>query len=800
MDDNNDDAIAPATTTTTTLSIEENVDEEDFFAAAAVLDDEDAFLQNLLSRCSHVMDDDDDDVDNLLRKDFNAVHMFVQENAKVPNISFSVDRKQPKGVTDADSPVLSGMDLMEKFFGANHRTSSALAYSSKPDSLAATAATTPVATAIESTSALLASLDSSTSLMSTKSTVALSASTSTPSIESDASAACANKENLETRAKDSIVEAEGYDTPYENSTANIDAATTNVTIDSTAVAIAAAAAAAASAGTPFSLQPLGAAIMRSYPLPIPFLSSSVTIPPHGLHSKSTTVVNHNTRINSHTPAKIHLDASRDKITTTSANQFGFGRNHFVPSVPRPPSVPKKGSSLIATSLTKDVSKSGNRHNNDSNQHMKSKNGRKNLVTSTAAAPVNEAYERKKQRAKDGRVKLNEAIDHLSLAMGLASTQSMKRSRTIASLEVSDQPTFESMANCIKIAEGAKKWERPTFIGAAANMIEGLNLQCESLMRECLRLKENLSHPSYQNIAEDDDAKHLRLKYLQPSPATNIEPSIKRQKLEKARNTSSRSQFSSISSNTCIMLSISSFLDPHSLIKCLSVSKGWTEINVFRSDEIWEHLSARRFGRKLINYLAHDKLRWIDNFRTMAKRKILPVLRMKMTGVTCMAGVHAGVSVVERSNGYLNCSVKVKSKEDGGTMYTSLPVVELKIVIQNTDFPYGCIIIPDQTLSIDCSTRRKGEQIIEVLHDERFTKRSKMLVDGEEIDGTTSHRRTICSLALFETVALTAYFHAKGCSTIKKFLSKANFVKVLIEARNRTIPVCIPIGAEEGVCE
>lgn len=205
-------------------------------------------------------------------------------------------------------------------------------------------------------------------------------------------------------------------------------------IDSTAVAIAAAAAAASTFGQTSSFP-----IMRSYPLPIPVLLNG-----EGSFSKEkSSDVLKNKRLFSSPKMPLRLDASRQKTgNSISANQFGFGKNHVVPSIPRPPvpnTIQKRNSSTRKSSL-------------------EAKKGQKSSGREESSTAANEAYERKKQRAKEGRVKLNEAIDNLSIQMSLAGSESLKRSRNHATVNP-QRSTLDAMALCIKVADGAKKWDR-----------------------------------------------------------------------------------------------------------------------------------------------------------------------------------------------------------------------------------------------------------------------------------------------------------------------------------------------------
>jgi hypothetical protein len=80
---------------------------------------------------------------------------------------------------------------------------------------------------------------------------------------------------------------------------------------------------------------------------------------------------------------------------------------------------------------------------------------------TCSSPPNAgaAYERKKQRAKDARIKLNEAIEHLSISMSLAGSQSKHRNTLLSRLVMTTESRAKSLQTsdeCAKLAEQAKK--------------------------------------------------------------------------------------------------------------------------------------------------------------------------------------------------------------------------------------------------------------------------------------------------------------------------------------------------------
>jgi hypothetical protein len=137
------------------------------------------------------------------------------------------------------------------------------------------------------------------------------------------------------------------------------------------------------------------------------------------------------------------------------------------------------------------------------------------------------------------------------------------------------------------------------------------------------------------------------------------------------------------------------------------------------------------------------------------------------------------------------------------MYSSLPVVELRFLIQNTgsaDYP---IVLKEQTITVDASTRRRGEEMKEIEWDGRFQK-TLLNLDGTPRAATsTDHNPNhdvvgeLCRLRLFESVILTVHIHARGCPTTSKFQQKSNFTKVLVKVSGTTLPLVIPFIRESG---
>lgn len=150
-------------------------------------------------------------------------------------------------------------------------------------------------------------------------------------------------------------------------------------------------------------------------------------------------------------------------------QYGFGPKHVVPGCPPPE---KRGAGSARGSAA-------------SSPLMGPSSTRTSPITTSGGANgvphQGEAYERKKQRAKAARVKLNESIERLSIAIHLAGTQSKQRRTQWQALPVASnnsnadtnrQASLGLLQECMQVAESAKKWDRPSFVGAAASLIQG----------------------------------------------------------------------------------------------------------------------------------------------------------------------------------------------------------------------------------------------------------------------------------------------------------------------------------------
>lgn len=171
--------------------------------------------------------------------------------------------------------------------------------------------------------------------------------------------------------------------------------------------------------------------------------------------------------------------------------------------------------------------------------------------------------------------------------------------------------------------------------------------------------------------------------------------------------------------------------------------------------------------------------------------------MTLLGEARLPGkISAWCFMVERSNGETLRSVERPPDVPGTGSYASLPVVQLWIVLQNTGIHDESIVVKEQTIAVDASTRRRGEELKEIEWDSRFHKRVLNL-DGSVYKACDSRHgeqtyREMCRLGLFDSLVLEVNIYAKGCTTTSKFVQRSNFTKVLVQIRDgTTIPLVIP---------
>ena len=223
---------------------------------------------------------------------------------------------------------------------------------------------------------------------------------------------------------------------------------------------------------------------------------------------------------------------------------------------------------------------------------------------------------------------------------------------------------------------------------------------------------------------------------------------------------------------------------------------WRE---FASDNaVWEGLAAMRFS-------FYSLRQWKDEeedkpvltlYQSMDAANVMPHFAMEkmiLLGSARLAGsVSAWTFLMERSNGETLRSVRRPPGMTGTSgLFVSLPVVELRTVVQNTGV--SSVVLRQQAQSVDSSTRRKGGEIKEIDWDERFQKRVLNL------DGTprpSAGDDILCRLDLFEAAVIVTSVHAKGCSTHSKFAQRSNFTKLLVQVDNgSTLPLVIPFSQD-----
>ncbi|KAG7355551.1 hypothetical protein IV203_000237 [Nitzschia inconspicua] len=595
------------------------------------------------------------------------------------------------------------------------------------------------------------------------------------------------------------------------------------------------------------------------------------------------------RANSATPPTHAAAHSTNRASVLAAasqkSQYGFGGDHIVPSVPAPPPNHFDHPTIISATTPTDKRMDSILVTTGTTQaHPPATKGpqTKPSLPATATLPdtydenpqaINSgmAYERKKQRAKDARVKLNESIDRLSISISLAGSQSVERMKQLqngigSANSAIRQKTIQSNKECLNLAEQAKKWDRPSFVGTAASLIQALNGQCEALIAELVALQEmqsdpqstgNLSTPARRNVDADAGSpasrfsptskKHSRLPDDTLAPNTSVsisgspkygecnsstdqetvhEPLIKRVRVANSNCTSQTSVQCGLTSEEptdeeTVFRGVSRFLDPTSLCRSQCVSKSWQQRRCFRDDDIWLELIVRRFGIFNVRQWRSKYKDFEDNcksdicnkslYRDMHAANVMPHFNqqdatLSKLGDTSIGGKISGwVFLVERSNGETLRSVKMKPGNlDSGRTYQSRPVVELKFVIQNTGVGEFPVILKDQVVAVDVSTRRTGGTMAEIGWDDRFRKVVRNL-DGtnrESYRGDTGGseccwKGEICRLGLYEAVVLDVHILADGCSTTSKFKQKSNFANLLVTVDGRTTTMVIPFSEENG---
>ena len=129
-------------------------------------------------------------------------------------------------------------------------------------------------------------------------------------------------------------------------------------------------------------------------------------------------------------------------------------------------------------------------------------------------------------------------------------------------------------------------------------------------------------------------------------------------------------------------------------------------------------------------------------------------------------------------------------------YLSIPMVELRLLIQNTGYSWGAIIVPDQQFTIDALTGWRGDKMLEVLCDERFKAQilnveRSLSPGGPDSQQLESPSHEMCRLCQFELVVISVHIHARCCSTTAKFCNRSRKIQLLFSIDGTTRPLAIP---------
>ena len=425
-------------------------------------------------------------------------------------------------------------------------------------------------------------------------------------------------------------------------------------------------------------------------------------------------------------------------------------------------------------------------------------------TTPTTAPRQAAYERKKQRAKDARIRLNESIDRLSIAMRVASQQASQRlqqqQQTSRRHLLFAPDTQRSMQDCVTIAESAKKFDRPSFVGTAADLVHGLNAQCEALAREVQHLR------------------HTTTLMAQPEPSKETTTASNETAMDTTANTMASSRIRStvdaslVFRQSRILAAVQSYLDPHSLARSSRVAKTWSS----SAPHAWDQLALARFG-------VYHVRQWRDKlepqrqqlYRAMAAASVAPRQQQQQlhhhtndNDLLLLGHTHhphtvqCWVYLRKRSNGETKRSIQL---QDGS--YACVPVVELRIVLQSTCGD-GDVVLHDgnnglPVITVDASTRRRKRTFTELTTDPRFRKRVLL--------GGTAAASVPCRLRLFDTVTLQVHIQCDGCATLAKCMQRSNYClltigRTTIHGTSSSLPLVVPFprdvvgvpGEDDGV--
>jgi len=411
--------------------------------------------------------------------------------------------------------------------------------------------------------------------------------------------------------------------------------------------------------------------------------------------------------------------------------------------------------------------------------------------SLIAALASEAYERKKQRAKEGRIKLNESIEQLAIAISNAQATCighMKASEHLAivnsdlSLFTQSSPIVQQANRVTEVASKAKKWDRPTFIGIAAELIHTLNDQCDTLYHDIYNLKQHQQHLKSSLPATPASAAS--------NPLAKPSNSSKRQRTA-TENEATLPQasygpagtFSPLLSCTSAFQNLVYFLTPACLTNMRKLGRTFRYASALQSDQTYRQLSIVRFGSKIkTSNIGRISIPWIDKYKLLVSRDTLPFSEFfpnpmgssrKWSSMSPSLSASnfpsAWVSLVTRSNGETNRAVLQADQQ-----YKAMPIVLLRVLIQNTTAKQ--ITIRDQLITVEVHSSF-CPSFIEVRSDPRLGK-SYFSLSGKVYNKVQPDRSIV--LKIFESVILQVHVHATNCGNEAKFHVAAKKMSLMLD--------------------
>jgi hypothetical protein len=362
--------------------------------------------------------------------------------------------------------------------------------------------------------------------------------------------------------------------------------------------------------------------------------------------------------------------------------------------------------------------------------------------------------------------------------------------------------FENQCNItVNVAGRAKKWDRPSFIGVAAEIVRSLTTQCDVAFKEIYEYRQmdpsriggmgkkvggggsgkkrkTSPLPLVNNAASAAAAAAAATTTATTTTATTTATTT-------TADSSNRplGAFTFVVSEKSAMACVASFLDAFSVTSLGSTSRSFLHHGALTSDAVWEALYMKRFNTSKI--LPSDATK-ADRHKASKDSRYKFVLATKLNscpdsdairGASLLSsrsallsnhssihtrGVKAWAYLVNRSNGFTTRAVV----QPGGGV-KPLNVVEVRVVVQNTGLNGRLLMLNSAAGKVGVTVAGGGGFGV-VESDPRLIKRVT------DVGGRTLPQRqlreggSVAVAALYESFVVCAYINVAGCTSEAEF--------------------------------